>query len=303
MDDVASSSAQIQAPAKAKKVTEALKIPPTVQERWRDATVASLSLLPPAAVASSASVQDALTLSRAHNGQCVLIVDDAHVRGFVDLIDLVAHETQGSPDDAVAEIQRSFGDAPSTFPATFRVIHTATPLAEVAVFLETAPMALVTDEACTQIVHVVTQGDLTRYADRMGIDMRPSALGSRVEEESSRDRSLADVLRLLDGYAPLIPDEVSDYYLERAGFQCDDVRLYVTKKLTTGNDCLPWLQRNLWLTLLRTRSSTRGSEPMQARTAARGQARQRVYVFWPTDSLAGPHSHRAHDGRPQRSAR
>ncbi|KOS13935.1 transcription initiation factor iid taf10 subunit [Malassezia pachydermatis] len=225
MDDVASSSAQIQAPAKAKKVTEALKIPPTVQERWRDATVASLSLLPPAAVASSASVQDALTLSRAHNGQCVLIVDDAHVRGFVDLIDLVAHETQGSPDDAVAEIQRSFGDAPSTFPTTFRVIHTATPLAEVAVFLETAPMALVTDEACTQIVHVVTQGDLTRYADRMGIDMRPSALGSRVEEESSRDRSLADVLRLLDGYAPLIPDEVSDYYLERAGFQCDDVRL------------------------------------------------------------------------------
>ena len=31
--------------------------------------------------------------------------------------------------------------------------------------------------------------------------------------------------RQLHGYTPLIPDEVTDYYLERAGFQCEDVRL------------------------------------------------------------------------------
>jgi len=54
-----------------------------------------------------------------------------------------------------------------------------------------------------------------------------TSMPNRNDEESRRDRSLVDVLRRLDGYAPLIPDEVTDYYLERAGFQCEDVRLYV----------------------------------------------------------------------------
>ncbi|KAG8758804.1 Transcription initiation factor TFIID subunit 10 [Ceratobasidium sp. 428] len=30
---------------------------------------------------------------------------------------------------------------------------------------------------------------------------------------------------MLDEYDPLIPNEVTDYYLQRAGFECEDVRL------------------------------------------------------------------------------
>jgi len=30
---------------------------------------------------------------------------------------------------------------------------------------------------------------------------------------------------MLDEYEPLIPNEVTDYYLQRVGFECEDVRL------------------------------------------------------------------------------
>ncbi|PWZ00745.1 hypothetical protein BCV70DRAFT_200006 [Testicularia cyperi] len=50
-------------------------------------------------------------------------------------------------------------------------------------------------------------------------------MSRREEEESRKDRTLAEFMRLLDGYTPLIPDQVTDFYLERVGFECHDVRL------------------------------------------------------------------------------
>ncbi|ORX39303.1 transcription initiation factor TFIID 23-30kDa subunit-domain-containing protein [Kockovaella imperatae] len=47
----------------------------------------------------------------------------------------------------------------------------------------------------------------------------------RAEELARRDRSLAEFLVMLDGYKPLIPEEVTEYYLQRAGFDCSDPRL------------------------------------------------------------------------------
>ncbi|KAF9786276.1 transcription initiation factor TFIID 23-30kDa subunit-domain-containing protein [Thelephora terrestris] len=44
-------------------------------------------------------------------------------------------------------------------------------------------------------------------------------------EEARKDRTLAEFLLMLDDYEPLIPNEVTDYYLQRVGFECDDVRL------------------------------------------------------------------------------
>ncbi|TKY86685.1 hypothetical protein EX895_004325 [Sporisorium graminicola] len=51
------------------------------------------------------------------------------------------------------------------------------------------------------------------------------ALSRREEEESRKDRTLAEFMQLLDGYTPLIPDQVTDFYLEKVGFECHDVRL------------------------------------------------------------------------------
>lgn len=220
----------LHAPKRAKAPKDAIKVPPAVKARWRDLTVAQLPHLPPATVAPSATVQAALQTARAHHGQCVLIVDGGQLRGYVDMIDLVAQETQGSLDDPVSSVQQPLAGtrrAPR-FPTTYRVIHRGTPLAEVAAFLSTAPFALVTEAEPRNVESVITASDLERYADVAQLDAPAAPIGSRPEEESRRDRSLVDVLQALDGYAPLIPDEVSDYYLERAGFQCDDVRLYVS---------------------------------------------------------------------------
>ncbi|KAF9560001.1 Transcription initiation factor TFIID subunit 10 [Mortierella alpina] len=53
-----------------------------------------------------------------------------------------------------------------------------------------------------------------------------AALQSRKEEELNRkDRTLAEFLPMMETYNPIIPDAVTDYYLSRTGFDCDDVRI------------------------------------------------------------------------------
>ncbi|KAI0372811.1 transcription initiation factor IID TAF10 subunit [Pilatotrama ljubarskyi] len=44
-------------------------------------------------------------------------------------------------------------------------------------------------------------------------------------EQARKDKTLAEFLLMLDDYEPLIPNEVTEYYLQRVGFDCDDVRL------------------------------------------------------------------------------
>ncbi|TPX72738.1 hypothetical protein SpCBS45565_g00173 [Spizellomyces sp. 'palustris'] len=44
-------------------------------------------------------------------------------------------------------------------------------------------------------------------------------------ETARKDRSLAELLLMLDEYRPVTPDAVTDYYLARSGFECDDVRV------------------------------------------------------------------------------
>ncbi|KAF9177671.1 Transcription initiation factor TFIID subunit 10 [Haplosporangium sp. Z 767] len=53
-----------------------------------------------------------------------------------------------------------------------------------------------------------------------------AALQSRKEEELNRkDRTLAEFLPMMETYNPIIPDAVTDYYLSRTGFDCDDIRI------------------------------------------------------------------------------
>ncbi|ORY24205.1 transcription initiation factor TFIID 23-30kDa subunit-domain-containing protein [Naematelia encephala] len=57
------------------------------------------------------------------------------------------------------------------------------------------------------------------------VDMIQVFAQRREEELARRDRSLAEFLVMLDGYKPLIPEEVTEYYLQRSGFECSDPRL------------------------------------------------------------------------------
>ncbi|KAF8638946.1 hypothetical protein AX16_010420 [Volvariella volvacea WC 439] len=52
-----------------------------------------------------------------------------------------------------------------------------------------------------------------------------SSPSRQVGEEARKDKTLAEFLLMLDDYEPLIPNEVTDYYLQRVGFECEDVRL------------------------------------------------------------------------------
>ncbi|KAG8983946.1 Transcription initiation factor TFIID subunit 10 [Tulasnella sp. JGI-2019a] len=47
----------------------------------------------------------------------------------------------------------------------------------------------------------------------------------RADELARKDRTLVDFMLMLDDYEPLIPNEVTEYYLQRVGFECDDIRL------------------------------------------------------------------------------
>ncbi|GAA5899421.1 hypothetical protein JCM5296_002289 [Sporobolomyces johnsonii] len=44
-------------------------------------------------------------------------------------------------------------------------------------------------------------------------------------DQERRDLELAELLDMMDDYKPIIPDEVTDFYLQRAGFDTNDVRV------------------------------------------------------------------------------
>lgn len=220
---------RILAPRRTPLASEPLAVDEGTQQYFRGATVRALQVLPPASAEPDTDVKQALAAARAHAGQPVLVVKDARVVGYaamVDLVALVAQDAEG--EHRVSEVQQPFAgtaEAPSV-PKTYRVVTAETPLAELAVFLRSAPLALVTDAEREQVLGVATGEDLARYSERMGLDTgarRP--LPWRAQEEAQKDHALAQFLRMLDGYSPLIPDEVSDFYLERSGFQCQDARL------------------------------------------------------------------------------
>ncbi|KAJ7224430.1 transcription initiation factor TFIID 23-30kDa subunit-domain-containing protein [Mycena pura] len=58
-----------------------------------------------------------------------------------------------------------------------------------------------------------------------GAENAPQPQSRQAAEEARKDRTLAEFMLMLDDYEPLIPNEVTDYYLQRVGFECEDVRL------------------------------------------------------------------------------
>jgi transcription initiation factor TFIID subunit 10 len=98
--------------------------------------------------------------------------------------------------------------------------------------------------------HPRTDPQAARGTSPSPLDSSSAFAARRAEETARRDRSLAEFLVMLDGYKPLvgwtakpsilaydlaveiklipglqIPEEVTEYYLQRAGFDCSDPRL------------------------------------------------------------------------------
>ncbi|KAF9447712.1 transcription initiation factor IID, TAF10 subunit [Macrolepiota fuliginosa MF-IS2] len=65
----------------------------------------------------------------------------------------------------------------------------------------------------------------TQPATQPGASTSTQSQTRQAAEEARKDRTLAEFMLMLDDYEPLIPNEVTDYYLQRVGFECEDVRL------------------------------------------------------------------------------
>ena len=52
-------------------------------------------------------------------------------------------------------------------------------------------------------------------------------------ELQEKEESLSELLLMLDEFAPIIPDSVTDYYLGKGGLQTDDIRLKRLLAMTT----------------------------------------------------------------------
>ncbi|OCH93652.1 transcription initiation factor IID, TAF10 subunit [Obba rivulosa] len=71
----------------------------------------------------------------------------------------------------------------------------------------------------------VTTPDVSQIPASSSQQQLPQPTSRQAAEEARKDRTLAEFLLMLDDYEPLIPNEVTDYYLQRVGFECEDVRL------------------------------------------------------------------------------
>ncbi|KAM0786631.1 hypothetical protein ACM66B_002083 [Microbotryomycetes sp. NB124-2] len=92
-----------------------------------------------------------------------------------------------------------------------------------------------------------TSGDFNSILSGMDLDLDPQVLAAAAAtasndfpdlpplperqkskkeiEQDKRDLELSQLLESMDEWKPIIPDEVTDFYLQRAGFETDDVRV------------------------------------------------------------------------------
>lgn len=58
------------------------------------------------------------------------------------------------------------------------------------------------------------------------------AMTKQEAEQETKDIELAQLLEMMVDWKPIIPDEVIDYYLQKSGFETDDLRVFVLHSST-----------------------------------------------------------------------
>ncbi|KAH3664401.1 hypothetical protein WICMUC_005786 [Wickerhamomyces mucosus] len=53
----------------------------------------------------------------------------------------------------------------------------------------------------------------------------PSIVIPELPEFTKKDKTIHEILEMMEDYYPIIPDSVTDYYLSKNGLDCDDVRI------------------------------------------------------------------------------
>lgn len=252
-------SAAVSGPISAPQGVEAVPLPaaasPDVAAKYRGAVVEDMQPGPAVCVFRDATIDRALVVAHDHDySQLPLVSKERKLLGYVDVAQLQDRVRKGlsQPSDRVDGAMVKFR-ASSDGKSRYHVITPQTDLADLEgayfpshldamlpqamradaapAFLKTQPFAFVTDAGRAFVLGVVTREDLDKWVERRAggggvLDERENPmLAVREEEEARKNRSMAELVRTLDDYTPLIPDEVTDFYLERAGFESDDLRL------------------------------------------------------------------------------
>jgi len=69
---------------------------------------------------------------------------------------------------------------------------------------------------------------MSKHDDSMDYEQTQAFESNATREEidlAKKGKSLTELLVLMDEYSPVIPDSVTDYYLARSGFDCNDQRV------------------------------------------------------------------------------
>ncbi|KAI0091692.1 transcription initiation factor TFIID 23-30kDa subunit-domain-containing protein [Irpex rosettiformis] len=105
-------------------------------------------------------------------------------------------------------------------------------------------------------------------------------------EVTRKDRTLAEFLLMLDDYEPLIPNEVTDYYLQRVGFECEDVRLKRLLSLAAQKFVSDIAQDAYQHARIRTNGSGARSRATQGPTSARDKTKTTLMMEDLSSALA-----------------
>lgn len=269
-------------PPRSLPVTEPLPASSSLALKYRGATVEDLQLSPAVCVPTTATIDSALQVAFDHDYEQLPVLSSSNgnrkLLGYLDVKKLRADVEAGRLDRSKSVLENMVkfgGSSAGKDKNTYTLISPETGLGELEgesrtslslykrslysmyikahvvqhllAFLQSTPFALVTDASRSFVLAVATREDLSKYAQRRGLEeptattprdtdmqditLQPNTttadqpLSRREEEEKRKDRSLAEFLSMLDGYRPLIPDEVTDHYLEKVGFECEDLRL------------------------------------------------------------------------------
>merc|ERR1711939_413551 len=108
--------------------------------------------------------------------------------------------------------------------------------------------------------------------DAAALDADGKPKSRKEREQDAKDVELAKLLDLMDQWKPIIPDEVTDFYLQKAGFETSDPRIKRLLALATQRFVSSVAADAFQYARTRTTTNTAGRPPANAQGSGAGSS-------------------------------